>query len=94
MRIRVTSRGGFTGVPTTRELDVDALPEVKQKHIRELVDRGVWPAPEVQRAAHPQPQDFDYSMSVNDGPRAKTIRLHKSAASAEVRELVGLVDGG
>jgi len=93
IRIRVTSRGGFTGVPSSRELDVDQLPGAQKTRVRELVDRGVWRAPEVQRTPHPRPQDFEYTVDVDDGDRKKTIVLHKSAASQELRDLIDLVEG-
>lgn len=94
IRIRVTSRGGFTGLPRTRELDVDSLPDAQKARVRGLVDRAVWSAPETQRSAHPRPQDFEYTLNVTDGDRQKTITLHLSAASPDLRELVELVDAG
>ena len=40
------------------------------------------------RKARPQPWDFDYTVSVEDGPRAHTIRCHKDAVPPELRRLI------
>ena len=92
VRLRVTSRGGFTGQPSTRELDVDALPEASKRRVRELVDRDVWPAPAEQRSPHPRPQDFEYTVTVEDGDRQKSVVLHEPATTAGMRELIDLVE--
>jgi hypothetical protein len=53
----------------------------------------VWHAPETQRTPHPRPQDFEYTVNVEDGSRTKTIVLHKRAASSDLRELIDVVEG-
>ena len=53
----------------------------------------MWPAPEAQRAPHPKPDDFEYTVNVDDGGRQKTIVLHKSAASQALRDLIDVVEG-
>ncbi|HEY4014448.1 MAG TPA: protealysin inhibitor emfourin [Polyangiaceae bacterium] len=93
MRVRVTHQGGFTGQASAPlEVDVDSLPEAPQRRLRELVDRDVWPAPAVQRSPHPRPQDFEYTVTVDDGARQKSVKLHKSATSAGMRELIAYVE--
>ena len=80
-------------MPSSRELDVDQLPGAQKTRVRELVDRGVWSAPETQRAPHPRPHDFEYTLDVDDAGRKKTIVLHKSAASQDLRDLIDVVEG-
>jgi hypothetical protein len=46
----------------------------------------------VQRSPHPRPQDFEYTVTVDDGARQKSVKLHKSATSAGMRELIAYVE--
>jgi hypothetical protein len=93
IRVRVTQQGGFTGQPSApSEVDVDKLPDAQKRRLRELVDRDVWPAPAVQRSAHPRPQDFEYTVTVDDGARTKSVKFHKPATTAGMRELVDFVE--
>ena len=52
----------------------------------------MWPAPAVQRSPHPRPQDFEYTVTVEDGPRKKSVVLHKPATTAGMRELIAFVE--
>jgi hypothetical protein len=79
-------------LPTTRTVTVEKLPASEQARVRELLDRGFWPAPDVQRLAHPKPSDFDITITVEDDARSKTIRLHRNAASPELQELLDLLE--
>lgn len=84
--------GGFTGQPDTREYDVDQLPEPLQKRVRELVGPQFWALPEVQRKAAPKPWDFEYKVTVEDGDKSRTVRVHKDAADPNVRKLIEMAE--
>jgi len=92
MRIRVTTRGGFTGMPDTQTLDVDKLSTSQQEHARKLLEHGFWNEPAAQKSAHPRPQDFDITLAVEDGDRQKTIQLHKNAASPALAAVLDWID--
>jgi hypothetical protein len=92
--IRLESRGGFTGRPVTRELQVDRLPSRDAQAVRRLVDEGgFWTLPDAVASPHPQPWDFDQKLTIEDGGRSRTVRLHASAAPQPLARLLQRLEG-
>ena len=89
MKIRLESRGGFTGRAIVHELDVDHLPRAEGEAVRRLVDGGgFWTMPDAVTNPRPQPWDIDHKLTVDDAGRVRTVRLHQSAAPEPLQRLL------
>jgi hypothetical protein len=94
MRLALHCVGGFTGPAgaQTRSVDVDGLPPADAARVRGLV-QALDPArlPATLLKARPQPWDFTYTLTIDDGT-SRQVRFHLDAAPAALRELVGIVE--
>jgi hypothetical protein len=80
MKIRLESRGGVTGRAMVRQLVLDGLsPEARK--LRKMLDEGqFWGGSESILSRTPKPWDAEHKLTVEDGGRTRTVKLHKSAA--------------
>lgn len=90
MRLSLACVGGFTGPAgaQTRNVDLARLPPAEAAPLQALVralDPGHLPATLLK--AHPQPWDFTYTLTVDDGP-CHRVRFHADAAPPALRALV------
>ena len=94
MRLSLHCVGGFTGPAgaQTRSVDVGSLPAADAARVRALV-QALDPAqlPATLLKARPQPWDFTYTLSIDDGT-PRQVRFHLDAAPAPLRELVEIVE--
>jgi hypothetical protein len=91
MRLSLRSVGGFTGEAgaETRQVDLDHLPAASAEPLRRLVAQvDPFALPSRLEKSAPQPWDFRYTLTVDDGGRRHTITFHKDAVSPALRELV------
>lgn len=95
MRLSLQSVGGFTGPAgaRTRSVDLDQVPPDEAAHLRALVQAAdLARLPPTLMKQRPQPWDFVYTLTVDDGAR-HCVRFHCDAAPPPLRELVELLDG-
>lgn len=94
MKLSLQCVGGFTGPAgaQTRTVDVDALPAADAERLRALV-RALDPArlPAALLKPRPQPWDFAYTLTVDDGATHR-VRFHADAAPPALRELTGILE--
>lgn len=93
MRLSLHCVGGFTGPAgaQTRTVDLDRLPASEAERLRALLasaDLACLPASLMK--THPQPWDFAYTLTVENGARHQ-LRFHTDAAPAALGELVDLL---
>jgi hypothetical protein len=91
MRLKLRIVGGFTGEAgaDTRQVDFDRLPTSVATRLHSLVQRAdPFSLPPTLKKSTPQPWDFRYTLTVEDGNRHHTIVFHKDAVSPALRELV------
>jgi hypothetical protein len=94
MKLSLQCVGGFTGPAgaQTHTVDVDALPAADAGRLRALVQAlDVACLPAALMKARPQPWDFVYTLTVDDGA-AHAIRFHSDAAPAALRDLAGILE--
>jgi len=94
MRLSLQCVGGFTGPAgaQTRSVDVDCLPPHEGDRLRALVAGLDLPRlPPSLLKTHPQPWDFLYTLTVDDGG-ARTVRFHADSAPPELKELVAVLE--
>lgn len=94
MRLSLDCTGGFTGAAgaQTRSVDVDALPPAKAAHLRTLVGAiDFAQAPASLMKPRPQPWDFTYTLTVDDGA-SRQLRFHGDAAPAPLKALADTLE--
>jgi hypothetical protein len=94
MRLSLHCSGGFTGPAgaQTRSVDVDRLPAAKADHLRALVSAIDFAQPPAAlMKARPQPWDFTYTLTVDDGA-SRQLRFHGDAAPAPLKELTDTLE--
>jgi len=94
MRLSLHCTGGFTGPAgaQTRAVDLDHVPPAKATRLRALVqalDPGQLPASLMK--ARPQPWDFVYTLTIENGAR-RQLRFHLDAAPPLLRELADILN--
>jgi hypothetical protein len=88
MKIRLESRGGVHGRPMVRQMVVDGL-NAEARNLRRMLDDGrFWNGPETLLATAPKAWDFEHKLTVEDGGKTRTVRMHTAAAPAALQKLV------
>lgn len=96
MRLSLLCVGGFTGPAgaQTRSVDLDRLPEAEAGHLRALVGKlDLACLPATLMKARPQPWDFVYTLTVDnggDGARHQ-VKFQNDAAPPALRELADIL---
>lgn len=81
-------KGGIHNLPATASVDLDQ-PSARASEIRRLVGASdFFTLPETLKKPRPQPWDFSYAVTVEDGARTHTVTCHKDAVPAELRRLI------
>lgn len=95
MKLSLQSVGGFTGAAgaRTRSVDLDQVPPDEAARLRTLVQAlDVARLPATLMKPRPQPWDFVYTLTVDNGATHQ-VRFHSDAAPPALRELAELLDG-
>jgi 2-methylcitrate dehydratase PrpD len=91
MRIDFRVDGGFAALPGLAapvSIECDALPPPREAELRDLVRRAdFFGRPEAQ-AAPPMPDARSFTITVDDGPRCRTMTVHEPIGDPALRELV------
>jgi hypothetical protein len=94
MKLSLQSVGGFTGPAgvRARSVDLDQLPPDEAAHLRALVQAAdLAHLPPALLKPRPQPWDFVYTLTVENGAR-QCVRFHSDAAPPALRELADVLD--
>ena len=90
MRITLKRSGGFGGILTTASLDIETLPEKKVAAVRRLIDAsGFFDLPKMVRGKAPQPDRFQFDLTIADDNRSHTVSIAEEAASKELKAFLG-----
>ncbi len=88
MRIFFERAGGFAGLRITTAIDLDQLPEEDANRLLRMLDQcAFFKLPESPEAGK-APDEFTYSITVDEPGRRHTIHTSDTTASAELRELL------
>lgn len=94
MRLSLHCVGGFTGPAgaQTRDVDVDALPAPDAARLHGLVQAlDLARLPPTLMKPRPQPWDFVYTLTVDDGA-CHQVRFHTDGAPPALRELTDILE--
>jgi hypothetical protein len=81
--------GGFGGIRTTASLDLSTLPKKKAAAVQALIDAAkFFDLPASIRPKHPQPDRFQFELTIEAGDRTHTVSISEEAASKELRALL------
>jgi hypothetical protein len=91
MRIDFRVDGGFAALPGLSapvSIECAALPPAREAELRDLVQRAsFFTRPEAQ-AAPPMPDARRFTITVDDGPRCRTMTVHEPISDPALRDLV------
>ena len=92
MRIHFERTGGVAGVRLASNLASDALPESEALALKRLVEASGFfdlPARIDALASGSGGDRFNYTITVDDGPRSQTVQVSEAAAPPALRALIG-----
>jgi hypothetical protein len=92
MKVSIVRGGGIAGLVTKTAVDGDSLPSEEAEQLRAKVEEsGVFDLPARLTADSPQPDRFNYEVTVQDEGREHTVVASEEALPEGVRELVSYV---
>jgi hypothetical protein len=92
VRITLKRSGGFGGIRTTASLDLSKLPKKKIAEAQALIDAvKFFDLPSSIRPDHPQPDRFQFELTIETDNRTHTVSIAEEAASKELRALLAWV---
>jgi hypothetical protein len=81
--------GGFGGIQTAASLDLEQLPEKQAAEARRLIERvKFFDLPKAIRAKSPQPDRFQFDVTIEDDDRSHTVSVAEDAASPDLKLLL------
>ena len=88
MRVSLERTGGFAGIRMTSTADTDTLPPEDAQKLQQLVDgANFFQLPTTIVSQRPQPDRFQYKLTVEDQDRCHTGLVSEAALPANVRPL-------
>ncbi|XGV95156.1 MAG: protealysin inhibitor emfourin [Leptolyngbya sp. BL-A-14] len=87
MHVTLERSGGFTGIPLTLTLDTATLSSEQVTQLRHLVEVADFfhvSAPPIQG----QPDRFEYTITIQDGDRVRTITVGEAAMPEPMKTLL------
>jgi len=89
MRISFMRSGGFAGIRLTTEFDVSTLaPEEADQLQRLITTADFFQLPEQITSAKPQPDRFQYQLTINDNSHTHTVTTSEEAMPAQLQPLI------
>lgn len=89
MRITLKRSGGFSGIRTTASLDLSKLPKNKIAEAKALIDAAkFFDLPRSIQPDRPQPDRFQFELTIETDDRAHTVSIAEEAASKDLRALL------
>jgi hypothetical protein len=89
VRITLKRSGGFAGIQTTASLDIEKLSAKKAAELRLLVAGcKFFGLPKIIRAKSPEPDRFQFDLTIEEDKLSHTVSIAEEAASAELKALL------
>lgn len=89
MIIRVERSGGFTGIGQRSVIDTDQLDPQESQELLDLVESsGFFQTALDKASAQGTPDRFNYSITVEDGQRRRTVEMNENDIPPEWQPLV------
>jgi hypothetical protein len=87
-RIIFERTGGFAGIRISTTVEMDSLPKDEADALQQLLDKAkFFELPEFQ-PAHPVPDEFNYTITVESDNRHHTVHTTDTTSTDELRILV------
>ena len=94
MRATLERTGGFAGMHLTSTADTEELPSADAKRLRQLVtNANFFALPAMIIPQPPQPDRFQYKLTIEDGGRVHTVTASESALPPGLRPLADFLSG-
>ncbi|MGR9086317.1 MAG: protealysin inhibitor emfourin [Gammaproteobacteria bacterium] len=88
MHVTIQRTGGFAGIPFTKELDADSLPQDEANRLRQMVETAdFFRLPSVIPFA-PQPDRFQYQIIIEQGGKKHRVTVNEAAIPFELKPLL------
>lgn len=89
MRISFERTGGFAGMSLTTTVDTATLPPEKANQLTQLVATAdFFHLPATITSRTPQPDSFEYSLTVEEDGQQHTVRVSEQAVPSALRPLL------
>jgi hypothetical protein len=88
MRISLERQGGVTGIPIAITIDSSTLPPEQAAQLHRLVSAARFFDLPAHLPASPQPDRFQYRLTIEDNHLRHTVTLSETALSDTLRPLV------
>ena len=89
MKVGFERTGGFAGMVTSTVVDTATLPSNEANQLRQLVDAAdVFRLPANITATTPQPDRFQYRLTVEDNDKKHTVMVGEQAVPGNLRPLL------
>ena len=89
MRISFERTGGFAGMRLTTTVDTATLPPEEANQLRQLVEAAdFFHLPATITSPSPQPDRFQYRLTVEENGQQHTVRVSEAAAPDALRPLI------
>lgn len=89
MRMTIERTGGFAGISMTKVVDTTTLQDHEAKQLRQLCDAAdFFRLPKTIRANTPQPDRFQYELTVEDNGKKHTVEVGEQAVPGTLRPLI------
>ncbi|MBA3921102.1 MAG: hypothetical protein H0X31_05070 [Nostocaceae cyanobacterium] len=94
MKIGFERSGGFAGMVTSKEIDTTTLPNSESNQLRQLVETAdFFRLPAKITARTPQPDRFEYQLTVEDNGKKHTVTVGEQAVPGKLKPLLDWLDG-
>jgi hypothetical protein len=89
MQVTCIKSGGFAGIRQTTSVDTTRLAADQAQELVVRVDAANFFAlPAIIRSPRPQPDRFQFALTVEDDGRRHTVTVSESSVPAELRQLI------
>lgn len=88
MRVTFERSGGFAGLIVTTSLDTATLPASEADQLQQLVQSANFFGLPAEIPATPQPDRFQYEITIADGKQQHTVRVGETSVPQSLRPLL------
>jgi hypothetical protein len=91
VKIKIERTGGFTGLSSSNEIEVDKLPVPLDATVRELIDRRKLPQTKSSRKSKVGADYLSYKIIIKNGIKDRTIECNEIEMDSNLKLLVRYV---
>lgn len=91
MIIKVERSGGFGGIVTTNQIDVDTLPQSLEKTVKEILDKKI-NTTSLKSTPRGASDYYCYTITLDDGTKKHVMQCNEYSINKDLKELVSYIE--